>query len=305
MRKLREFSSGEWLCGLPFQHALKQLRNDVVLALYKKQRPPHLNAFLNEVRALRGKNIALVVAFEQPWALAFLLRMAQLNLKNTTVLVFDNSLKLEKRLEIEAVCKQYAAPYLSLPKNATRHVNRSHGMAMSWIYDHVVHVIKPTLFAYLDHDLIPIKPIDFAERLVTHKQKLYGLLKASNKKMPYWQLWAGYCIYEYAEFSDKKLNFLYDFSRGIDTGGRNWRAIHRQYDKNSLKFAHNEQINMRLPNTGEEKSVQVIDGCWFHIGSISYNNNFATKAAFSQGLANALAQGLSWDALRADKISQV
>jgi hypothetical protein len=33
----------------------------------------------------------LVIAFEQPWVLDRLLRMAKLNLTATTVLVFDNS----------------------------------------------------------------------------------------------------------------------------------------------------------------------------------------------------------------------
>ena len=106
MRYLNEFSALEWLKLLPIQHALKQVRNDAWLAIYKKRRPEELGRFLAEYNDLAGKNIALVIAFEQPWTLNWLLRMATRHLSDTTVLVFDNSRSDSKRTEIQQVCQK-------------------------------------------------------------------------------------------------------------------------------------------------------------------------------------------------------
>jgi len=115
MRNLTEFSLTEWLRLVPIQHALKQARNDAWLAMYKTIRPKQLSAFLNSNRHLAAQNVALVIAFEQPWALDWLLRMANRNLSDTKVLVFDNSRSEAKRVEIERVCTKNNIPYLALP----------------------------------------------------------------------------------------------------------------------------------------------------------------------------------------------
>ena len=172
MLKLLEFSVKDWLKLRPLDVAFKQVRNDVWLKYYINQKPAELNQFLVDYRHLVGKNVAIVVAFEQPWAVNWLLQMAKKNLMNATVLVFDNSHKASARAELEAVCKQNGTPYLALPMNRTKHVNRSHGMAMSWIYDNVITIIQPNLFAFIDHDLIPVSEVDFEERLAN--QQFFG-----------------------------------------------------------------------------------------------------------------------------------
>src|SRR3982751_919757 len=111
MRDLSEFSALEWLTLLPVQHALKQVRNDVWLAVYKKSRTLEVDRFLANNSDLNNKNVALVIAFEQPWALRWLLRMANRNLSDTKVLVFDNSRNKLKRREIEQVCINNKTPY--------------------------------------------------------------------------------------------------------------------------------------------------------------------------------------------------
>src|ERR1017187_1293368 len=138
MRYLTEFSASEWLKLRPIRHAMKQVRNDAWLALYKNTRAEKLSQFLAECKNLPNKNIALVIAFEQPWTVNWLLQMADRNVSDMTVLVFDNSRNNSKRIEIEQVCKQNKTAYLALPANPTRHVNRSHGMAMTWVYHNVV-----------------------------------------------------------------------------------------------------------------------------------------------------------------------
>ncbi len=292
MRDLKDFTTGEWLRLAPLQHALKQARNDLWLSVYKRKRAANLDAFLEEVRPLAGKNIALVIAFEQPWALDWLLRMAKRHLTDTTILVFDNSLKTGARAEIERVCVAHKTPYLSLPPNRTRHVNRSHGMAMTWIFHNVVRAIEPRLFAFLDHDLIPVKEMMFTERLAN--QPFFGMLNRSENSRA-WQLWAGYCMFDFSAVAALPMNFLYDFSQGLDTGGRNWPMLYRHYEQNQLRFAGNNQVEVRDPVTGDVSSVQIVDNRWFHIGSISYNDNFRSKSQFCENLAQAFDRGATWD----------
>ena len=268
MRHLTEFSAFEWLTLLPLQHALKQARNDAWLAVYKKSLPVELDRFLANHIGLADKNIVLVIAFEQPWALNWLLQMASRNLSDATVLVFDNSRNVSKRSELEQVCKQNNVPYLALPANPTRHVNRSHGMAMTWVYHNVVRAINPRIFGFIDHDLIPVRNVSIADKLAG--QPVYGLL--NQNKFGFWSLWAGYCFFDYAGTKGKSINFLYDFSRDLDTGGRNWDSLYRDLDPRHLRVAGTENIIMKVPSAGNSRPVQFIDGNWLHIGGISYNS---------------------------------
>ena len=292
MRDLSNFTAKEWLRLLPLQHALKQVRNDVFLAIYKKIRPKALQSFLTETQKLKGKNIALIIAFEQPWALDWLLRMAQRNLIDATVLVFDNSRRAAARIDIERVCRDHGVPYLGLPANPTRHANRSHGMAMTWVFYNVVRAIQPRMFAFLDHDLIPVKKIALAERLAG--QPFFGKVKVKEWG---WHLWAGYCMYDFPFVAGLPLNFLYDFSQELDTGGRNWNCLYRQYDRQQLRLAESEFMTVMDAITAEPRSVEVVDHSWFHISAIGYNDGFRSKRQFCERLALGLDQGKSWSDL--------
>ena len=280
MRYLTEFSAIEWLKLLPVQHALKQVRNDAWLALYKNNRANKLNQFLAEHKDLANKNIALVIAFEQPWALNWLLQMANRNVSDMTVLVFDNSRTDSKRIEIGQVCKKNQAPYLALPPNPTRHVNRSHGMAMTWVYHNVVRAINPRIFGFIDHDLIPVREVSIEDKL--RDQPVYGLL--NQNKLGFWSLWAGYCFFEYAPTKGKSINFLYDFSRDLDTGGRNWKSLYRNLDRQQLRVATSDNVSMKVPSIEKPRLVQFIDEHWLHIGGISYSHNSPENIAFFRGL---------------------
>lgn len=293
MRKLTEFPVRDWLTLAPLRQGLRQVRNDLLLALYKRKAAPQLPAFLAAQRHLSGANIAIVIAFEQPWALNWLLKMAHVNLPGATVLVFDNSRQPAARAAIESVCRAHGAPYLALPRYRTRHVNRSHGMAMSWIYHNVVRALRPRIFAFLDHDLIPVAPVDFSERL--GDQPVFGLLNAGA--FAYWSTWAGYCVFSFDAVADRPLNFLYDFSRGLDTGGRNWDVLYSSLARERLRFAERQMVDLSLPAGGPRRQVELIDRRWVHIGGIGYNDNFNEKFAFFERLASLLDSGTNWNDL--------
>jgi len=242
---------------------------------------------------LKHSNVAIIVAFEQPWALDWLLKMAKKNLKKTSVLVFDNSRKLALRQKIELVCKKNEVFYYSLPEYDTHHVNRSHGMALSWIYTNVIRVLQPKIFGFIDHDLIPISPIDFSKAI--NSQPFYG--RITGNKSRYWSLWAGYCLFDFNYLADKKINFLYDFTKGLDTGGRNWDSLYSNFQKNHLAFAQATTKTFYLPKFNSGWDVDFIDNKWIHIGSIGYNNNFDKKFIFFKALAKALESDQDWTRL--------
>ena len=188
------------------------------------------------------------------------------------------------------------APYLSLPANPTRHVNRSHGMAMTWIFYNVVRTVKPKLFAYLDHDMIPVSTTSFSASLGA--QPFYGFRRFTSQAS--WNLWAGYCCYDFSFVADKKLNFLYDFFPRSRYWGRNWKPLYRWHEPDRMRFAENKHIHVHNPLTDEQFIAQVIDDCWFHIGGIGYNDNFRAKSDCCKNLARALDQGVSWRQMLAD-----
>lgn len=289
MRSLKNFSASEWLQLLPLQHALKQVRNDAWVAAYERRGVAGLQSFLDQTKAYKGRNVLISVAFEQPWALSWQLRQARRYVEDAAVIVLDNSRNTQVKRAIETVCREQQVPYLPLPSNRTRHANRSHGMAMSWIYRNVVTPMQPKLFGFIDHDLIPLAPINVSER--TGKQHFYGMPIHSQWA---WQLWAGYCVFDYRAVAGLPLNFLYDFSRGLDTGGRNWRSLYSRYDKSRLRFATSELTHVHDPVNGKPAKLQIVDERWLHIGGISYDDNFKSKSEICHHMAEAFGEGLSW-----------
>lgn len=283
MRELGTFSATEWLRLQPVVYAYKQLRNDLVLSRYIGEKAEGEDAFLDSLGALKGKNVLLVTAFEQPLALHWLLFMAKRHVSGFTFLVFDNSKKPERRSAIKAVCQMHNTPYLPLPANASRHVNRHHAMAMTWVYERIVRRIEPEIFGFIDHDLIPIADTNPAAHMAS--QDCYGRL---NSQPSCWSLWAGFCLFRYSRVSKTRLNFMYDFSRQLDTGGRNWETFYRYLDKATLVFPEKALCELTKPDNSETRTAQIIDNAWVHIQGIGYNDNFDRKRAFFSDYFHAL-----------------
>ena len=293
MRRLSEFSAVEWMRLKPFYNAFRQVRNDLMLSAYLRRKCPKLPSFLESLAEHAGKDLVIAIAFERPWIIDWLLRMAARNLRNATLVILDNSRFPKERAQIAAVCTTYGAPYLPLPRYRTHHVNRSHGMAMSWIVENVVYPLQPERFAFIDHDLIPVAPVDFGELMGDHK--VYGLFKPGTE--PYWHLWAGYCAFRPGTLP-RKANFLYDFCRELDTGGRLWDGLYSRLDREGLRTAKDVREMLLPPGADHAASVQILDDRWIHFEGIGYNDNFEKRGAYFEAMATALEMGRSWQDLR-------
>ncbi len=279
---------------LPLRHAFKELRNDAVLRRYLKKLPETLPAFLHDNAHLQDKNIVLIIAFEQSRVLDFLLTKAARFLPDAHFLVFDNSPKAAARTELESVCRKHRVSYLGLPLNSITHPNRSHGIAMTWIFHNVVRAIKPRMFAFIDHDIIPFKGVEFGKTLGT--RPFYGPVKSHKSAEAdkignqCWSLWAGYCMYDFSVVKDLPLNFLYDFSRGLDTGGRNWDCLYKNYDQPRPAFADSRKIPLTDSRTGTIYQIRIIDRRWLHFRGTSYRREVQEQMDLYERMANALAE---------------
>lgn len=298
MRDIDQYSISEFLSLTPVKHLLKQWRNDVVLRLYLQKEAESEAAFIEQYQLLSNKKVYVVIAFEQVQVLEWLLFMAQQHIRDATMMVFDNSIRGSCREAIKKLCQQQAVTYLALPLNLTRHVNRSHGMAMTWVYERIIKRIEPNIFCFLDHDMVPVAPVDLA--LSMKDQNLYGLPNVSDWG---WNLWAGYSMFKYQDIQNHQVNFLYDFANGLDTGGRNWRYLYQQYPYESLRFAESKNVETVLQFNNANITVQIIDDQWMHIGGVSYNNNYASKADCIKVVMDALYNGMTWVELRSSRAS--
>lgn len=293
MQHFSNFPKRDWLTRLPFWYTFKKVRNDALLGAYLKRQPENLPDFLRDNVGLEGKNIVLIVAFGQPRVLDFLLGKASRFVTDAHFLVFDNS-PAPVRAGIERVCRERKVSYLALPAYSTRHQNRSHAFAMTWVFHNVVRALKPRTFAFIDHDLIPFKSVDFGKTLAG--RPFYGPVRANKSAEPEkignqsWSLWAGYCLYDFSVVKDLPLNFLYDFSRGLDTGGRNWECLYKDYDHPRPAFADSRKISITDSRTGIAHVVRIVDRRWLHFRGAGYRREVQEQLDLYERMANALVE---------------
>ena len=294
MQPLTQFSLTDWLKLAPLRYGLTEIRNDALLNLYLQRTPENLPDFLRHHAHLAGKNIVLIIAFAQPRVLNFLLSKLERFVPDSHFLVFDNSPGTAARNEIERVCREHKVSHLALPPNSIRHQNRSHAFAMTWVFRNVVCALKPRLFAFIDHDLIPFKTVELGRLL--DGQPFYGSVRAHKSASPEeighgsWSLWAGYCLYDFSVVKDLPMNFLYDFSRGLDTGGRNWDCLYKNYDRPRPVFADSRKISLTDSRTGTSHLVRIVDGRWLHFRGAGYRREVQEQLDMYERMANALAE---------------
>lgn len=293
MKRLRDFTPAQWLAGQPLVDAFKQTRNDLYLKLFCRHTPEGhavwLAALKNHFVGEEMPDLVLSIAFEQPKVIATQIQYICDNAENSVFVVADNSRTPAARQAIQSLCAQASVAYIGLPRNAARHANRSHGMAMQWCYENIVRPLQPRCFTYIDHDLIPTKPFNFSRLLGKHP--IYGVLW-KNKQDNAWQLWAGYCSFNYSQTQKYQLNFLYDFSNGLDTGGRNFTRLYQHQPRNQLTFASN--VIATLTNKSPTLTLQIIDDCWIHMGGAGHKTNFNNNYEYFSHILERLNELPGW-----------
>lgn len=301
MRSIRDYSFKSLLQGQPLIDLFKQARNDIYVSLYCYSKPACLHPILDHIHeTLTDKSLIISIAFECPETINLLVTNAKKHFQDALLVIADNSRTIEGRAKVKKICDDASVLYIALPSNPTKHANRSHGMAIQWCFENIIKAIKPKLFAFIDHDLIPAKPINFSHTI--RGQPFYGVLWKS-RKTDTWQLWAGYCLFDYKVVAQYKLNFLYDFSKGLDTGGRNHQVLYQYFDKEKLCFSSDIQADFKVSPSTKEKRIQVIDDCWFHMGGAGHLKEFESRYEVFEQQMNALDALQNWSVMSSDCFS--
>ncbi len=294
MRELKHYKTKDWLLFQPIVDVFKDTRNDFYSLVYCKRIPAGHENFLTSLGQQEySGNIIISIAYNCVETIALLVNAVNKNINNSLLIIADNSSSKTSRKAIKALCEQHQITYFGLPSNKTSHANRSHSLAVQWCYKNIIDSIQPEIFTFLDHDLLPKKAYDFESKI--SNQAFYGTYWQS-KYSNAWQLWAGFCTFRYAEISQYKLNFLYDFANGLDTGGRNYAQLYRHLDKETLNFSSDDRVYF-LPNdeqADQEVTLQIIDDCWVHMGGAAHLKDYENRFEVFSKQMKALDQIENW-----------
>jgi hypothetical protein len=267
-RPWREYGPGDWLRLRPLLHRWKNWNHDRVNARYVAlgADAPDLNA---AAARLAGTNLAIAIAYNVPAMIAWQIRFMRRNLPNIAYAVIDNSSDARAAAAIREICAAQEIVYLRTPANpySGAAASRSHGLALNWAWRNLVRRVEPPVFAFIDHDMMPVAPFDLGAQVAA--RPFYGRLARRGER---WYLWAGFCAFDYARVAGLPLDFRQDWFNGLDTGGANWSVLYRRFDLPQLlatgAFASVtvEPVEPADPSVG---SLERIADAWLHIGNAS------------------------------------
>lgn len=293
MRQLRDYGLRDWLVADPFRHRIRRLRNIAIQSIYKSRRTSRQDELIAALRPqVEGKVVTFTVAFNMVRTLEWLADGFARLASETVLIVCDNSPSAASRSKIEAVCAARAIPYVPLPRPPLQFLLNtnpalSHGVALTWIFYNLVRPLKPKVFAFIDHDLIPLTPFDFRE--LVKNQPVYGMMRGRPTSGP-WNLWAGYCVYDFDVIGHHLLDFSHDNPLKLDTGGQNWTRLYRHLDPDPMRFARSELIELKVSDAFPTGKFLLVDG-WLHVGGITYRPDSADRLKLVEEVLGKLATG--------------
>ena len=253
---------------------LKNKRNALINYYFLKQKSSDTELLLTELR--NEKSVVFSIAFNKPKCIEFLIYCWRQNAKNTELIIIDNSTDPISRIKIKNLCQNKNILYLALPKNPEWHPNRSHALAMNWVFYNIVIKISPKYFGYLDHDCFPFYTFDLNDKL--ESSLIYGEKRVSEKLTDVWSFWAGFCFFNFEYVKIRKLNFTHSLELGLDTGGQNWDVLYKGVTTNKMYFARSYVL--ALMNLNSNLSQYNIVDEFVHFGSASRQdkgNQFSVK----------------------------
>lgn len=303
MRPIIDYGLHDWLHFDPLRHRFRRLRNLAIVAAYRNYSAPRQEAILAELKSkVENKTAVFTVAFNVEKNLEWLAKGFAAFSPAAQLIVCDNSPTPEARRRIEAVCKTHGLPYIPLPVPPLRPViNRnaslSHGMALTWIFYNLVRPLKPRLFSFFDHDLIPTASFDLSKAI--KGQPFYGLKWQTSRHRSSgwwrgrslagpWCLWAGYCVYDFAKVAGLPLDFTTDNPLLLDTGGQNWTRLYRHLDTKHMRFANERLVKLKVAKIATALPFMFIDGSLLHIGGVSHREDAHNRLMFIEHVLDAL-----------------
>lgn len=243
----------------------KNKRNGIVNRYFLKQTSTQQYEVVEKLKNLDF--IVFCIAFNKPDCIQIMIDCWKRHAIDSALVVVDNSSCKNAKRKISELCHLNGIFYLSLPRNPEWHPNRSHALAMNWVFYNLVIEIKPDYFGYLDHDCFPYKKFDLSTRISGHE--IYGDRRISYKYPEVWTLWAGFCFFDFKYLEGREVNFSHSIELGLDTGGNNWKVLYMLLSQQQCTFACVNQGAL-FENKYKQKFHSIIDS-FVHIGSSSHN----------------------------------
>jgi len=210
--------------------------------------------------------VVFCISFNRPLCVEIMIDCWSRFAENTPLVIVDNSSDNDARSEIRNICTSHSVYYVGLPKNPEWNPNRSHALAMNWIYYNLVLEWEPKLFGYLDHDCFPYDRFSLTDSM--SKINLWGDKRQSSKG-DYWSLWAGFCFFRLSYVRNKKINFTHSIELGLDTGGCNWREIYSSASSHDLGVV--QSITYPKSNLRTDQNFDATIDSFVHIGSAAHS----------------------------------
>ena len=231
-----------------------------------------------------------VVAFNDSKLIETQYQFMQKNLQQNQYhyIICDNSNNLEIADKIFEFCQTHNITYYRLPQFLYVGPSHSHGYALNWIYKNLIKKRKNN-FAFIDHDVFPIKPIDLSKYFMT------PLCGAIRERFNCWYPWVAFSFYSFDFMKTKTVNFLpcrYKHKH-LDTGGKNYKSIYKNLDSDlwlnlpekyidattGKDFTAHNLSNKEADKIVYNQIIEIIDDKWLHIiGGAQYDgkhNKFA------------------------------
>jgi len=268
MRNLKEYSLKDWLSLRPLKWSLKQVRNDVLCALYTRRKASgefdRLSSLLNDLSIT--PSLLMTIAFEKPEVIQLQLdALKNFNLEAVHVVV-DNSFSKVSSEKIKALCAEYDTHYLKLPEIRIKHNARSHSFALQWCYENLVVPNNLEKFGFIDHDLLPFKVDPLFKAL--DEYLAIGLKRDGILDNGAWQIWTGFCFFNQKKIKNIKLNFMYDFANGLDSGGRNFHRLFKIKGESAFLLTPQSVVSIDTPRG--EIGMEMLNDSWLHLGGVAY-----------------------------------
>lgn len=291
MRALKDYSLKEWAAAEPLFHRLRRVRNVLVDRAYRRRTAPAQAELVARLRESRAPALAFTIAFNLPEAIALLADGMARFTPGIPLVVCDNSSQPEARAAIAALCAERGLAYCPLPPSpfkGGRNGSRSHGVALNWVLHSLIRPVGPKVFALLDHDLVPLAPVDLPG-LVAH-QPAYGMVRR-GERFGGWYLWPGYSVFDLDALGHLPLDFGTDTPLTLDTGGQNWGVLYRTLDPARLERATTRTAWIADPVTGTPEPYLLADG-WLHVGGAGHRGGGAQALATVRAAYDADPEGL-------------
>ena len=226
----------------------------------------------------------ITVAFNNPKVIEYQIKLIRKFAQGDfTILICDNSNVKEKSEAIRKVCEDLDVTFIRVqPKKNPNGYSDSHGIALNWIYQNIIKK-RGNNFAFLDHDIFPVKPVNVEEYIKT--QDFYGYKNLPHKETflnkNMWYIWPGLSFFNYSALKDKDVNFgkwrRFGFLKvvGADTGSANWPVLYSKCNPENIRFAstsfwnikkNSETDDFQIRELAQTELIQYFDNeNWLHM----------------------------------------